>query len=61
MGGVWGFVEGVRKAGGMSRKLYWNTILNGCTKRGPFLGNTLGVLGMYSHSVTLYRRLPHIV
>ena len=47
-GGVWGFKEGwSRQLGqGASFKLRLNSILNGCTRRGTLLGNSLGVLGM---------------
>ena len=37
--------EGVRTPEGRTFRLRMNSILNGCTRRGPFLGNTLAVLG----------------
>lgn len=45
MGGVWGLWEGVKTPEGRTVRLRMNSILNGCTRRGPFLGNTLAVLG----------------
>jgi len=49
VGGVWGLWEGVRTPEGRTFRLRMNSILNGCTRRGPFLGNTLAVLAlMYS-------------
>ena len=45
IGGVWGLVEGVRSLDGKTGRLRVNSIVNGCTRRGPFLGNSLGVLG----------------
>ena len=44
-GGVWGFVEGLRHPDGTTARLRINSVLNGVTRRGPFLGNSLGVLG----------------
>lgn len=47
-GGIWGLVEGVRNpAGDASSKLRINSILNGCTLRGPLLGNTAGISCMF--------------
>jgi hypothetical protein len=47
VGGVWGFKEGwTRPLGNKSSfKLRLNAVLNGCTRRGSFMGNSLGVLG----------------
>ena len=45
MGGVWGVSEGLRRPEGKTLRLRMNSVLNGCTRRGPFLGNTLSVLG----------------
>ena len=45
VGGVWGISEGVRSAEGRTFRLKMNRVVNGCTRRGPFLANTLGVLG----------------
>lgn len=48
IGGTWGFKEGMSRPLGNnpSFKLRLNSILNGCTRRGSFMGNSLGVLGM---------------
>ena len=48
VGGMWGFKEGFSRPLGNtpSFKLRLNSILNGCTRRGSFMGNSLGVLGM---------------
>lgn len=47
IGGAWGFKEGWSRQLGenASGKLRLNSILNGCTRRGTLLGNSLGVLG----------------
>lgn len=44
-GGTWGLWEGLRRPEGSTAKLRLNSVLNGCTRRGPFLGNTGAVLG----------------
>lgn len=47
IGGTYGFAEGLRKtAGSTSARLRINGVLNAMTRRGPFLGNTAGVLAM---------------
>lgn len=46
IGGVWGFAEGVRSPDGLTAKLRINSVLNGCTRRGPFLANSLGVVSL---------------
>ena len=49
IGGSWGFYEGLRNPDGKTMKLRINSVLNGCTRRGPFVANSLGVLAlMYS-------------
>ena len=45
VGGVWGLYEGVRRPDGKTLRLRLNGVLNGVTRRGPFTGNSLGVLG----------------
>ncbi|EIW68624.1 hypothetical protein TREMEDRAFT_23453, partial [Tremella mesenterica DSM 1558] len=49
LGGMWGFREGlVRPLGNKpSFKLRLNSVLNGCTRRGSFMGNSLGVLAIF--------------
>ncbi len=43
-GGVWGFHEGVRNPLGKTYRMRANSLLNGLTRRGPFMANTLAVL-----------------
>ena len=44
-GGAYGVFEGLRHPAATSNRLRVNTVLNAVTKRGPFMGNTLGVIG----------------
>lgn len=47
MGGSWGLIEGLNRVPAAAPpKLRLNSILNGVTRRGPFLGNTAGVVAM---------------
>jgi len=46
IGGMWGFIEGVKNPDGYTRKLRLNSVLNGCTRRGPFLANSLGIVAL---------------
>jgi len=46
VGGVWGLMEGLRRPDGTTFKLRLNSVLNGCTRRGPFLANSLGVVSL---------------
>lgn len=48
-GGAWGLKEGMTRPLGdnPSMKLRINAILNGCTRRGSYTGNSLGVLGKF--------------
>ena len=47
VGGVWGLREGVRRPLAVSNaRLRVNSILNSVTRRGTFIGNSAGVLGM---------------
>jgi import inner membrane translocase subunit TIM23 len=46
-GGLWGLMDGLRNPQGAgSRRLRINCILNACTARGPFLGNSLGIIAL---------------
>lgn len=48
-GTVWGLYDGLRHPEGRTTRLRTNSLLNGLTRRGPFLANTLAVLAvMYS-------------
>jgi import inner membrane translocase subunit TIM23 len=46
-GGVWGLVEGLKKTPPTAApKIRLNGVLNSVTRRGPFLGNSAGVVAM---------------
>ena len=46
-GGIWGIHEGLRNPDGiMTYRMRANSLLNGLTRRGPFMANTLAVLSM---------------
>jgi import inner membrane translocase subunit TIM23 len=54
-GGLLGFVEGVRKVPSTAPpKIKLNAILNGVTRRGPFLGNSAGVVAMMYNGINSY-------
>ncbi|KAI0180442.1 Tim17-domain-containing protein [Hypoxylon sp. FL1284] len=46
LGGVWGLQEGLRRSSGQPPKLRLNSVLNAVTRRGPFLGNSAGVVAI---------------
>ncbi|OAA58756.1 mitochondrial import inner membrane translocase subunit tim23 [Cordyceps fumosorosea ARSEF 2679] len=46
VGGAWGLQEGLRKSAGQPPKLRLNATLNAITRRGPFLGNSAGVVAI---------------
>ncbi|KAI1128043.1 Tim17/Tim22/Tim23/Pmp24 family-domain-containing protein [Nemania abortiva] len=46
IGGAWGLQEGLRKSAGQPPKLRLNSVLNSITRRGPFLGNSAGVIAI---------------
>ncbi|KAI1807918.1 Tim17-domain-containing protein [Daldinia bambusicola] len=46
IGGVWGLQEGLRRSMGQPPKLRLNSVLNAVTRRGPFLGNSAGVVAI---------------
>ncbi|KAJ1725124.1 Mitochondrial import inner membrane translocase subunit tim23 [Coemansia erecta] len=50
-GGAWGFMEGMQSQHGGNFKLRLNSVLNSMTRRGPFVGNSMGVLGMFYNSI----------
>jgi len=55
VGGVWGLREGVRRPLAVSNsRLRINSILNSVTRRGTFIGNSAGVLGMLIQRLMLY-------
>ncbi|BEJ17547.1 hypothetical protein CspHIS471_0609480 [Cutaneotrichosporon sp. HIS471] len=49
IGGAWGLTEGLSRPLGAnpSMRLRLNSVLNSCTRRGTFTGNSLGVLAIY--------------
>lgn len=52
IGGAYGFAEGLRNTpASASAKLRLNSILNAVTRRGPFLGNSAGVLTLVYNGV----------
>jgi hypothetical protein len=46
VGGAWGAIEGNKHREATTTRLRINTILNGITKRGPLMGNSLAVVGL---------------
>ncbi|KAF7504401.1 hypothetical protein GJ744_002267 [Endocarpon pusillum] len=51
-GGAWGLVEGLNRAPASAPpKLRLNSVLNSMTRRGPFLGNSAGVVAMVYNGV----------
>lgn len=50
-GGAWGFIEGMRSQYNKNFKLRLNSVLNSMTRRGPFVGNSLGILAMFYNSL----------
>jgi import inner membrane translocase subunit TIM23 len=46
VGGAWGLQEGMRRSHNQPPKLRLNSVLNAVTRRGPFLGNSAGVIAM---------------
>ncbi|EJP62951.1 mitochondrial import inner membrane translocase subunit tim23 [Beauveria bassiana ARSEF 2860] len=59
IGGAWGLQEGLRKSAGQPPKLRLNATLNAITRRGPFLGNSAGVVAiiynMFNSLIGYYR------
>ena len=52
MGGAWGFTEGMtRLPASAPPKLRLNSVLNSITRRGPFLGNSAGVIALIYNSI----------
>jgi len=46
IGGAWGLQDGLRRSAGQAPKLKLNAVLNAVTRRGPFLGNSAGVIAI---------------
>lgn len=52
LGGTWGMIEGLRKSPASAPpKLRLNSVLNSMTRRGPFLGNSAGVIAMVYNGI----------
>ncbi|KAF2271491.1 Tim17-domain-containing protein [Westerdykella ornata] len=52
IGGAWGLVEGLQKnPASMPPRLRLNGVLNAVTRRGPFLGNSAGVIAMVYNGI----------
>ncbi|KAK2592513.1 Mitochondrial import inner membrane translocase subunit tim23 [Conoideocrella luteorostrata] len=51
IGGAWGLRDGLQRSVGQPPKLRMNAILNGMTRRGPFLGNSAGVVAIVYNCV----------
>ncbi|KAG0329148.1 Mitochondrial import inner membrane translocase subunit tim23 [Dissophora globulifera] len=51
MGGAFGFYEGFRSSPSPAVKIRLNTVLNSMTRRGPFIGNSAGVLALMYNGV----------
>ena len=45
VGGSWGLWDGARNPEGVTARLRANSLLNGLTRRGPYMANTFAVLG----------------
>jgi mitochondrial import inner membrane translocase subunit TIM23 len=51
LGGTWGLIEGLNRSSAAPPKLRLNSVLNSITRRGPFLGNSAGVVAMVYNGV----------
>ena len=54
VGGAWGLQEGLRRSAGQPPKLRLNSVLNAVTRRGPFLGNSAGVIAMVYNGINSF-------
>ncbi|KAL2181601.1 Tim17/Tim22/Tim23/Pmp24 family-domain-containing protein [Thermothelomyces heterothallicus CBS 202.75] len=54
IGGAWGLQEGLRKSVGEPPRLRLNSVLNSVTRRGPFLGNSAGVVAICYNCINSY-------
>ncbi len=54
IGGAWGLQEGLRRSVGQPPKLRLNSVLNAVTRRGPFLGNSAGVIAMVYNGINSF-------
>ncbi|KAF9279502.1 Mitochondrial import inner membrane translocase subunit tim23 [Mortierella alpina] len=51
MGGAFGFYEGLRSSPSPALKIRLNTVLNSMTRRGPFIGNSAGVMALMYNGI----------
>lgn len=52
IGGTWGMIEGFRRSPASAPpKIRLNSVLNSMTRRGPFLGNSGGVIAMVYNGI----------
>lgn len=54
VGGAWGLQEGLRRSHGQPPKLRLNSALNAVTRRGPFLGNSAGVIAVVYNGINSF-------
>lgn len=54
IGGAWGLQEGLRRSAGQPPKLRLNSVLNAVTRRGPFIGNSAGVIAIVYNLTNSY-------
>lgn len=54
LGGARGLYEGLQKSAGEPPKLRLNSVLNTVTRRGPFLGNSAGVVAICYNCINSY-------
>lgn len=51
MGGAFGMYEGFKSSPSPALKVRVNTVLNSMTRRGPFIGNSAGVLALMYNGI----------
>ncbi|KAG0266691.1 Mitochondrial import inner membrane translocase subunit tim23 [Actinomortierella ambigua] len=51
LGGAYGFFEGLRSSPSPALRIRVNTVLNSMTRRGPFIGNSAGVLALMYNGI----------
>lgn len=52
LGGTWGMIEGLRRSPASAPpKIRLNSVLNSVTRRGPFLGNSAGIIAMVYNGI----------
>ncbi|KAG0247738.1 Mitochondrial import inner membrane translocase subunit tim23 [Mortierella polycephala] len=51
LGGAFGFYEGLRSSPSPAVKIRLNTVLNSMTRRGPFIGNSAGIMALMYNGI----------